>query len=173
MALDWKTTLYDQIWALLEANATFTTSVKSGCRIKADDPDVMRQISQSMPSDFPQLKIELKRAKEAQGTPRTFGMNSTSYSPSTCDYPVPISQDVLFTITYDALRQASDTPIEATIKSVLYAKFPKLGLSFVNGFTINEERDLTSKAPETAKTLRRIVKMTVTVTGHIKASQLQ
>lgn len=138
--LDYRSQLEARLWTLLEADSGFVAAFVAGRRIKMSGDGWLRERVLRAPADYPQIKIELRGGPAAPAPPRVFAMNSTSYTSATVNATVPITQQLAIVLTYDKLASADQTPTEAAIERVLWAAWPKFGLSYVAGSTFSTSR---------------------------------
>lgn len=141
MAIDFKSDLDAQAWALLEANDAFSAKFRPGNRIKDDTKAVpQRGILGKKPGEFPQIRIQVHDATPiARQQVRTFGMNSTSYTSAVIDIPVAITVKVVVTMIFDLSASKPDRfAAQSIVRAIWAAAYPKFGLAYVSGFSIDE-----------------------------------
>lgn len=176
MALDVATTLHDQIWTLLEADTGFTAAVKAGNRLKQTDAEYPAKADlKRQPSDYPCciVRIAGESLNNPQGqTPQTFGMNTATYTPTTCDHGIPGTLTMVVKIVHDKLRLSSSSPVESYVKRALFSAGPRLGLNtWVSGFRLDMKR-ADKKNDETGFVLRTVSEFTMVINIRPKLSQL-
>lgn len=134
----------------MSSTGSITAIVKPLCFVFDAKKDTNKGKILRDPNDYPQVRLESKGNTIAVGGPRTFAMNATNFSPSTCNAPIPGRAIVLITVIHEGAFQ--DTTLESAIDAFLMGKFPTLGLSWVANFSIaktlaTETNDLTKRLP--------------------------
>lgn len=135
MSLAVESLLVDQILAIWQADTAFTTAYPAGRRVKQTRDGQVRAIILRAPGDYPQIWLEAEGGSAARDAPKTFAQQSTSYTPATCDIPVPMEQRIIIRTVLDRYDLAALSAAEQVWKRLLWAKFPKLGLTWCCGWT--------------------------------------
>lgn len=173
-ALDVTKTLYDQLWTLINARTALDSLVKAGNRINdatAQNAGIVDRIK-TAPADYPKITIKATAEDEGNKAPRVFGQNSASFSSSTMDYPVPMKNTFIITVTHDTNVLGNQTIVEAEIKGAIASKGPNLGLTWVRTHTIQTRRKETKGPDSTGNTLRGLSEITVIIESNPMYSQL-
>lgn len=153
--LDYRTQLEASLWNILETDAAFAAAVKVGLRQKESSATrATSKVSRTAVGSYPQVEIEAVGSPSTFGasTPRTFGMNSASFSSSDIDFSVPITQQFSLTITYDFSRQkTSYRELESIVEKILWSAWPKFDLAYVVNatWTISRKAATEKQKPQT------------------------
>jgi hypothetical protein len=171
MSLAVESLLVNQILALWTADSAFNVAFPAGRRLKQTRDGQLRAIILRAPGDYPQIWLEAEGGSAARDAPRTFAQQSTSFSSATCDLPVPMEQRIIIRTVLDRYDLDTMTTAEQAWHRLLWQKFPKLGLSWVTGWT--EAKSLRMQAfPDTGDVKRFVSTCTMTFALRPFLSQL-
>lgn len=173
MALDPAKTIHDAAWTLLTARSGWTSLFLPGNRLNAAsmiNVPLADQIKQA-PSDFPKITIDVQQDDDGQRGPRVFGMNNTSFSASTVDYPVPVRVQLRIRIVHDTTALSDQLAAENQTRAALLTKGPQMGVSWVRSSILSTRRRI-ERSPDTGNTRRTVSDMTLTVEGEPMLSLL-
>jgi hypothetical protein len=173
--LDIDKQLDDAIWAALEGNTIFTgaNGVKAGSRVKAyiADADPKKKL-RGAPAEWPTCSVTVTPTDLNRNAQRTFAMNSPAFSSSTCNVPVPFTQQAVILLTYDNGWDFSRrTPLESAIRQALMTT-PNLGLAGVAGSFTTTAREPVRPQGEAANQTRPFTRITLTINRRMMLTQL-
>lgn len=170
MPIDYKAELFVAVWTAVTTNSTIADEVKPGRRIDPRTDGEARLRYHGAAADYCQFRLEVKGGSTAQNAKMTFAMNKVGFTAATGgNPPVPATQDLLMTFTYDKVKLSQQTPIEAAAKASLMAIYPKLGLGYVVRFAMAERR---FDGKDVNGTTRGVCEILVRVAMRLRLSQL-
>ncbi len=159
------TTIYDKIWALLEANTYVNDTVKPANRIKLTGPAAVPEKSSKKDADFPELDLKFGRRVYSGYTLAPRYSFRTGVPAGT---PKQLVQFYVLTLTHRDLRAVANDPLEAAVVDALHAAGPSMGLvpaSFPYVFLGEISADpLIGSTDESGRALRTQTTITIPVT---------
>jgi hypothetical protein len=135
MSLAVESLLVDAILAIWRADTAFNTAYPLGRQIRQNKEGQLRGIICRGVSEFPQIWLEAEGGSAARDAPKTFAQQSTSFSSATCDMPIPMEQRIIIRTVSEKFDLDVLTTAEQVWRRLLWQKFPKLGLTWVAGWT--------------------------------------
>jgi hypothetical protein len=147
-AIDYKSAIDTQAWALLEATDSASdptlqllTYFPVNCRRKDDNKQPMQQAMQVGVNDKSYIRIEVQNSDGiARNPPHVFGMNRTSFTKTDCDIVVPCTVKLIVEMGFDksVATKANRFASENLVRSTLLATYPKFGLTYVHTFSMTD-----------------------------------
>jgi len=160
-------TLYNRVWAILEASAAFTSLVKQGCRIKSTNLDsASRDRAMTAAGDYPKVRIDVADDSSNLRPPRPFNTD-----PLLVDYGIPMVLNVEIKTVHDSTLLANQTAVEAAIRGAILSQDAKLGLTWVTSYEDRGIKRTTEKSPDTGGTERTISRHRLVVNARPMRSQ--
>lgn len=161
-AIDIKTDLDTQAWALLEASSAFNAAFPVGSRLKDDVRAITKNAVQRTPGVFPQISIVvIADAQTPENPPLTFGMNSATPTASFPDGPRPCTARIVVTMAFDQSQpKAARFAAESAVRAVWESVWPKFGIQYVKDFSRTSQQQK-KPWPTNDKTERIVVTQTL------------
>jgi hypothetical protein len=135
MSLAVESLLVNAILAIWRADAAFNTAFPLGRQIRQNKEGQIRGIICRAPGEFPQIWLDAEGGSAARDAPTTFSQQSTSFTPATCDMPVPMEQRIIVRTVSEKFDLDVLTTAEQVWRHLLWAKYPKLGIAWVAKWT--------------------------------------
>jgi len=164
-------TVYSKIMALLEAHAPVAGKLEIGNEVREDQSKLYpRARGAKLPNDFPQVYLTVG---DTNGSilESTFAYEDVNFDPTNGGWEEGIVQSFEIKIVHEALNLSLNSIFEVEVLTALRKGGPRLGQTFVTGWTYTMRRQETTKGAA-AGALRQITTITLPVQMQFDGSQL-